>query len=92
MKGFPKSFKTRHDLLVGIDYCRSHPTDKPKMVAVLENIRRSTQMYVLKDEARGKDAEELTQEDYYLADDPDCTMRRMGLTEEDIDNLIKEVA
>ena len=46
---------------------------------------------VLKEESKGKKAEEQTMDDYELVYDPNCRKVRMGITDEEIDRLIGEL-
>ena len=91
MRGFPKLFKTKQDLLHGVEYCKSFPANKNRMKAVLEEIKEDTMISVLKEESKGKKAEEQTMDDYELVYDPNCRKVRMGITDEEINRLIGEL-
>lgn len=98
MKGFPKLFKTREDLEVGMSFAKANPVSRGRMIKVLENIRDSVKVRRLKASVEKK-MESLGEDEYYVPTDNDfewveidnSLLVQMGLTKDEVDAMIEEV-
>lgn len=88
MTGFPKELHTKQDFLNAVRYVKAGGEGKEILIARLERMKVSTTMMALKESSKSKRAEKQQQEDYIPVPDPNCEMRRLGFTENEIDSLI----
>ena len=87
MQGFPKTIGTKQDILNLVDVARQDESMKENFIKTLDNLIATKQHRVLKAESMEKPAEEQTPDDYELIDDPNSQMARLGLNEEEINQL-----
>ena len=87
MQGFPKTIGTKQDILNLVDVARQDESMKDIFIKTLDNLIATKQHRVLKAESMEKPAEEQTPDDYELIDDPNSQMARLGLNEEEINQL-----
>ena len=110
MKGFPKVFKTKRDLKVGVSVAKDNPIHRGQMQIILKNVRDNTTMLVMKKSSEEKiqkwrkehpdatpeeEQEALninTEDDYELVPDPNCMKNRIGITDDELNAMIKELA
>ena len=87
MKGFPKTIGTKQDIYNLVDLARQDDEIKERLITTLDNLIATRQHYVIKAEAVEKPVEEQTPEDYELVDNPNADMFRLGITEDDINQI-----
>lgn len=105
MKGFPPKFKTKRDLEVGVQYATENPAFSDRMRKELEKIRDSVSFRTLKQEVVEKIQKEEeaaekgeeytpytpTEEDYEMRADTNAILYKMGMSEQDINELIAKL-
>lgn len=90
MIGFPSDLNTKQDYENALDYVKEHPSYRKEMKRRLENLRDNIYMNVLKAGAEKKDPEKLTPEDFESVINPACDKNRLGFTDKEINQMLKE--
>ena len=88
MVGFPRELKTKQDWVNAVNYAMSTGDGKSTLIYRLTELKNNTTMLVLKAESESKPPEEQTEEDFERVDDPACEKIRLGITDQEIDDLI----
>lgn len=88
MIGVPNDLRTKQDFLNAVESVIATGEDKAILIARLEGVKATVTMMELKESGRSKRADQQLQEDYASVPDPNCEMRRLGFSEEEIDGLI----
>lgn len=91
MVGIPKECQTKDDWRNAVSYAKENSVGKTEMKARLEHLRDDHFVNVLKEASKGKDAEELTPDDFENAEDPAAEKTRLGFTDEEIEELMEEL-
>lgn len=91
MVGFPKELKTKQDWLNAANYAKSTGEGKALIKSRLLELKSHTTVLVLKPASANKPAEEQTEADFKLVDDPNCEKLRIGFTDQEIDQLMEEL-
>ena len=81
MVGIPKYCQTKKDWQNAVDYAVKHNTGKTELYSRLQHLRDDHYMNVLK--------EEQTPEDYEPVDNPAAEKYRIGITDEEIENMME---
>jgi len=88
MVGIPNNLLTKKDYYNAVDYVISTGDGKSVLIARLNNLKANITINVLKETSAGKDAEELTADDFQPESDPNCELNRLQFTEAEVDSLI----
>ena len=89
MIGIPKYCQTKKDWQNAVDYAVKHNTGKTELYSRLQHLRDEHYMNVLKEESKEKPVEEQTPEDYEPVDNPAAEKYRIGITDEEIENMME---
>lgn len=92
MVGFPKELKTKRDWINTANYVKSTGDGKAAFQRRLLELKSHTTVLVLKPASASKPAEEQTEADFKLVDDPNCEKLRLGFTDQEIDALMEVLA
>ena len=89
MRGFPKTIGTKQDILnlVGLAEQDDGGIESEDLINFLDNLIATKRHYVVKAEAAEKPTEEQTPDDYELVDNPTSDMIRLGITEDEINQI-----
>jgi hypothetical protein len=89
MRGFPKTIGTKQDILnlVGLAEQDDGGIESEDLINFLDNLIATKRHYVVKAEAAEKPTEEQTPDDYELVDNPNSDMIRLGITEDEINQI-----
>ena len=85
---FQENLRTKQDYLNAAAYAKQSGEGKTALTARLCRMKTSVTRMDLKESSRAMRADRQHQEDYIPVQDPCCEMRRLGFTEEEIDELI----
>ena len=87
MKGYPKIIGTKQDIYNLFEIAKIDDEIKEKLAQTLDNLIATKQHYVIKAEAAEKPIEEQTPDDYELVDNPNSDMMRLGITDDEINQI-----
>ena len=89
MRGFQKTIGTKQDILnlVGLAEQDDVGIESEDLINFLDNLIATKRHYVVKAEAAEKPTEEQTPDDYELVDNPNSDMIRLGITEDEINQI-----
>ena len=90
MRGYPRTIGTKQDVLNLVDLYLSGNDcgiELDELTKFLDNLIATKQHYVIKAEAAEKPIEEQTPDDYELVDNPNSDMMRLGITDDEINQI-----
>jgi len=91
MIGYPSVLNTKEDYENALAYVKEHKEFGSRFKAQLENLKNNVYKKVLKEGSEEKDPEELTSDDFVDVYDPACEKEKLGITDAEIDKMIKEI-
>jgi len=89
MVGFPQTLNTKKDWFNAYDYAISTGDGKATLRARLLSLKQHSKMLVLKKASKDKPSEEQTPEDFEEVDNPGAEKIRLGITDAEIDELVR---
>ena len=92
MVGIPEYCQTKKDWQNAVSFAVKTNSGKRVLYSRLKHLRDDHFMKVLKDASKGKPAEELTDEDYELVDNPAAAKYKIGITDSEINALMEVLA
>jgi hypothetical protein len=92
MIGSPKELKTKQDYLNAVDYAVTTGSGKTALKNRLVGLKENSKILVLKSASRKKTPEEQTGDDFVEAENPACEKIRLGLSDQEIDEMIGALA
>jgi len=87
MKGCPKVIGTKQDIYNLADLARQDDEIKDQLIGMLDNLIATRRHLVIKPESVEKPTEEQTPDDYELVDNPNADIIRLGVTEDEINQI-----
>jgi len=88
MVGIPPILSTKQDWHNAVDYAIATGEGQEAMRRRLTELKNNTTMLVLKDSAKTKPPEEQTPDDFKAVENPNSDKKRLGFTDDEIEQLI----